>query len=135
MLHAVVSKLANLLFTKELQSRLDEENNPITCLAVNPGLVDSGAPQKAMPGIAAVIMAWFVRTFGLTSEQGSFTSLFAATSPEIKAQPEKWKGAYVEPFNRWTEVGGYGNDKQLAKDLWACSEEVMEACLRDGPLQ
>ncbi|KIO24266.1 hypothetical protein M407DRAFT_213056 [Tulasnella calospora MUT 4182] len=126
-------KLANVLFIKELQSRLDAEKIPITCLAINPGLVNTGSHEKSVPaGIIAVLMMWFARNFGLTSEQGSFASLFAATAPEIKASPEKWKGGYVEPYNRWTEVSAYGNDKQLAKDLWACSEEVTDACLRDG---
>ncbi|KIO24264.1 hypothetical protein M407DRAFT_26282 [Tulasnella calospora MUT 4182] len=129
----VASKLANVLFVKELQSRLDAEGLPITCLAINPGLVDSGAQKKSFPtGIISVLIVWITKTLGLTSEQGSFASLFAATAPEIKALPEKWKGAYMEPYNRWTEASVYGNDKQLAKDLWACSEEVTEACLRDG---
>ncbi|KAG8893376.1 hypothetical protein FRC00_010635 [Tulasnella sp. 408] len=129
----ITSKLANILFVKELQSRLDAEKLPITCLAINPGLVNTGSHEKAVPaGIIAILMMWFAKNFGLTSEQGSFASLFAATSPEIKALPEKWKGAYVEPYNRLTEVSAYGNDKQLAKDLWACSEEVTEACLRDS---
>ncbi|KAG8975576.1 hypothetical protein FRB90_009492, partial [Tulasnella sp. 427] len=129
----MVSKLAIVLFIKELQSRFDADKVPITCLAVSPGLVDTGAPQRSAPaGIIATFMAWLLRNFGLTSEQGSFATLFAATSPEIKAHPEKWKGAYLEPYNRWTEVSEYARDRQLAKDLWACSEEVAEACLRDG---
>ncbi|KAG9046988.1 hypothetical protein FS837_003278 [Tulasnella sp. UAMH 9824] len=128
-----VSKLANVLFVKELQSRLDAEKIPMTCLAINPGLVDSGAQKKSFQtGIISILIIWISWAFGLTSEQGSFASLFAATAPEIKALPEKWKGAYMEPYNRWTETSAYGNDKQLAKDLWACSEEVTEACLRDG---
>ncbi|KAG8962983.1 hypothetical protein FRC05_004968 [Tulasnella sp. 425] len=129
----VASKLANVLFVKELQSRIDAEKIPITCLAINPGLVNTGVHHKSFPaGIIIVLLDWVFRWFGLTSEQGSFASLFAATSPEIKALPEKWKGAYMEPYNRWTEARGFAQDKQLAKDLWACSEEVSEACLRDG---
>ncbi|KAG8938186.1 hypothetical protein FRC04_009312 [Tulasnella sp. 424] len=101
----MVSKLANVLFVKELQSRIDAEKVPITCLAINPGFVDTGAQKNSVPaGIIAVLITWFAKYFGLTSEQGSFASLFAATSPEIKALPEKWKGAYMEPYNRWTEV-------------------------------
>lgn len=36
------SKLANILFTKELQRRLDEENVPIIVMAVHPGDIATG---------------------------------------------------------------------------------------------
>ncbi|KAG9046982.1 hypothetical protein FS837_003272 [Tulasnella sp. UAMH 9824] len=127
-----ITKLANVLFTRELQSRLDAERVPITCISIHPGVVSTEGPRNAVKtGIFAYLIKLFLATFGLTPLQGAYTTLFAATSPKIKAEPEKYRGSYVQPFNRLAEVSAYAKDKQLAEDLWACSEEVAEICLKE----
>ncbi|KAG8927033.1 hypothetical protein FRC00_002360 [Tulasnella sp. 408] len=127
-----ISKLANVLFTRELQSRLDAEQVPITCISVHPGIVKTEGPRNAVKtGILAYLIKLFLATLGLTPLQGAYTTLFAATSSNIKAEPEKYRGSYVQPFNRLAEVSAYAQDKQLAEDLWACSEEVAEICLKE----
>ncbi|KAG8905492.1 hypothetical protein FRC01_008326, partial [Tulasnella sp. 417] len=127
------TKLANVLFTRELQSRLDSEKVPVTCISVHPGIVSTEGPKNAVKtGILAFFIKLILASFGLTPLQGAYTTLFAATSSKIKAEPEKYKGSYVQPFNRLAEVGAYAKDKQLAEDLWACSEEVAEICLKEN---
>lgn len=133
---SAITKLANVLFTRELQSRLDAENLPITCISVHPGIVSTEGPRNAVKtGIFAYLIKLFLATLGLTPLQGAYTTLFAATSPNIKAEPEKYRGSYVQPFNRLAEVSAYAKDKQLAEDLWACSEEVAEICLKEVELK
>ncbi|KAG8927034.1 hypothetical protein FRC00_002361 [Tulasnella sp. 408] len=131
-----ITKLANVLFTRELQSRLDAENVPITCISLHPGLVNTDGPMNALrtinTGLLAYIFNLFLAAFGLTPLQGAYTTLFAATSPKIKAEPAKYKGSYLNPFNRLAEVSVYAKDPKLAEDLWACSEEVAEICLKEA---
>ncbi|KAG8927032.1 hypothetical protein FRC00_002359, partial [Tulasnella sp. 408] len=127
-----ISKLANVLFIRELQSRLDAEQVPITCISVHPGIVKTEGPRNAIKtGILAYIIRLFFATLGLTPLQGAYTTLFAATSSNVKAEPAKYRGSYLQPFNRLAEVGTYAKDKQLAEDLWACSEEVAGICLKE----
>ncbi|KAG9046983.1 hypothetical protein FS837_003273 [Tulasnella sp. UAMH 9824] len=130
------TKLANILFTRELQTRLDAENIPITCISLHPGLVNTDGPMNALrtinTGVLAYIFNLFLVAFGLTPLQGAYTTLFAATSPKIKAEPAKYKGSYLIPFNRLAEPSVYAKDKILAEDLWACSEEVAEICLKEA---
>ncbi|KAG8985289.1 hypothetical protein FRB90_004833, partial [Tulasnella sp. 427] len=96
-----ISKLANILFTRELQAKLDRENIPITCIAVHPGVVSTKGPQSTLkPGIFALLVKLIVGTLGLTPFQGAYTSLFAATSPRIRNDPAKYKGSYMRPYNR-----------------------------------
>ncbi|KAG8938127.1 hypothetical protein FRC04_009465 [Tulasnella sp. 424] len=126
-----VTKLANVLFARELQTRLDAENIPITCISLSPGLVSTEGPRNAIKsGIFSYLVKIFLAVLALTPLQGSFTTLFAATSPKIKTEPTKYKGSYLQPFNRLTEASAFAKDKQLADDLWACSEEVAEICLK-----
>ncbi|KAG8938273.1 hypothetical protein FRC04_009188, partial [Tulasnella sp. 424] len=119
-----VTKLANVLFTRELQSRLDAENVPITCIALHPGLVvTEGASNPNTTGILTYLWKLIMATLALNLLEGSYTILFAATSQKIKEEPTKYKGSYLQPFNRLAEISAYAKDGQLAKDLWACSEE------------
>ncbi|KAG8905491.1 hypothetical protein FRC01_008325 [Tulasnella sp. 417] len=128
-----ISKLANVLFTRELQSRLDVEKVPITCISLHPGLVSTEGPTKNhKTGIYAYLVRLALAVFGLTPLQGAYTTLFAATSPKIEAESAKYKGSYLQPFTRLAEANAYSKDKQLAEDLWACSEEVAEICLKDA---
>ncbi|KAG8938187.1 hypothetical protein FRC04_009313 [Tulasnella sp. 424] len=126
-----ISKLAIILFTRELQSRLDADNIPITCITLHPGMVNTDGQKTAIKsGILSYLVPLITVVFGLAPLQGSYTTLFAATSQKIKAEPTKYKGSFLLPYNRVTETSAFGKDKQLAEDLWACSEEVAEICLR-----
>ncbi|KIO24265.1 hypothetical protein M407DRAFT_213054 [Tulasnella calospora MUT 4182] len=128
-----ITKLANVLFTRELQSRLDAESVPITCISLHPGLVNTEGPRNAIKtGIFAYFIKLLLAAFALTPLQGAYTTLFAATSPKIKAEPAKYRGSYLNPFDRLGEISAYAKDKQLAQDLWACSEEVAEICLKEA---
>jgi NAD(P)-dependent dehydrogenase (short-subunit alcohol dehydrogenase family) len=104
------SKLANLLFTKELANRLDPER--VTVNALHPGFVatDIGARHGLLPAFA-----WRLATlFALTPEQGAATSVYLAASPEaadanglyfIQCKPAKPSPAAL--------------DSGAAKQLWA----------------
>jgi len=127
-----MSKLANILFVRELQRRLDEENANIIAMAIHPGLADTEGNTRTLreDPIIGAVMIWIIKRIGLTARQGAFTTLFAATGPQVKANPKEYKGRYVRPYNRIRNGSNWSNDMNLAKDLWECSEELEEVCLR-----
>jgi NAD(P)-dependent dehydrogenase (short-subunit alcohol dehydrogenase family) len=75
------SKLANILFTRELAKRL--EGTGVTANAVHPGPVRSGF---GMDGDLTGFMAFglkLVRPFEISPKRGARTSLHVATSPDV----------------------------------------------------
>ncbi|KAA1474629.1 NAD-P-binding protein [Dentipellis sp. KUC8613] len=117
------SKLMNHLFTAELQRRInaDLEDTPIIVLTVHPGGVDSeGARQLAFP----LYIKLFMKAFAMTPLQGAFTSLFAATSPQIAAERKKYEGRYIVPYGKIATGTQAARDPSLARTLWETSERV-----------
>ncbi|KZT55551.1 NAD(P)-binding protein [Calocera cornea HHB12733] len=115
------SKLANILFTKELQKRLDADGVPIITLAVHPGSVATEGSKKFM-GFLFPIAEWFF----LTPLQGALTSLFCATSPKVLAEKNKYKAAYVVPYGQIGKESDKAKDVEMAGRLWALSEQAVK---------
>jgi len=123
-----VSKLANILFTKELQSRLDAQSSSIIALALHPGIVATEGYQNAAsetPGIAGLIGRIVGAIASIPSSKGAATTLFAAASPKVRADPATYKGAFLMPYEKVKVAGGLAQNKQLAADLWALSEKLV----------
>jgi len=108
------SKLANILFTRELTKRYPS----IKSMAVHPGGVDTGL---ALPYRTANSW-WFSPLFYLiqpllkTPEQGALTQIWAATSQEAKA------GTYYVPVAKENAGSAYSRDEKLARELWDWTE-------------
>lgn len=73
------SKLANILFTRELARRL--KDGPITANCLHPGYVNTQIFRDAT--WKGAVMRMFARVFAITPEQGAATTLHLATSPEV----------------------------------------------------
>jgi retinol dehydrogenase 12 len=105
-----VSKLSNVLFTAELARRL--EGTGITTYALHPGVVASDAWRR---------IPWPIRplvTWGMVSnEEGTKTSLYCATSPEVAGE----SGLYYDSCRR-KEPNPIAKDTALARELWERSE-------------
>ncbi|KAG7446796.1 uncharacterized protein BT62DRAFT_893644, partial [Guyanagaster necrorhizus] len=92
-----VSKLMNVIYTTELQRRLSTKSIPITCISLHPGSVDTGWAWRApYPRLATIVF----KIFFIGPDQGAYTSCFAAASPLVKADPDKYKGQYIRPVGR-----------------------------------
>jgi NAD(P)-dependent dehydrogenase (short-subunit alcohol dehydrogenase family) len=73
------SKLANILFTKELARRLAGSGVTANCL--HPGMVATGFGRSTMGWMGSIV--GLAMRFGLSPEQGAATSIYLATSPAV----------------------------------------------------
>lgn len=112
------SKLANILFTRELARRL--EGSGVVTNAVHPGAVRSsfGADGDAAWYITAFysLGRWFV----LTPAQGARTSLHVATDPALATV----SGGYFAR-SRPKKPNAAAQDDAAAARLWQVSEELL----------
>lgn len=100
-----VSKLANVLFAKEMARRHPEWRT----YAVHPGFVDT----KIIPGWLRL----FVRNRLVTPEQGAATTIWCAADPSVGDE----SGNYYARSGIATS-SDLSMDLKLARDLWAHSE-------------
>ena len=113
------SKLANLLFAKELQRRFAGTKK--TAYAVHPGVVATNLARNLGPLLRralAVTAPLFLKSVG----EGAATEVFAAVSP--KALP--LAGNYLADCNM-SKPSADAEDSALAARLWAESEKIVQA--------
>jgi NAD(P)-dependent dehydrogenase (short-subunit alcohol dehydrogenase family) len=112
------SKLANLLFAKQLAKRLKAQGSAVTANAIHPGVIMSGL-QRNMPAIQRFGMAIAAPIGFKTIAEGAATQVYVATRPELAGV----SGEYFADCNiaRPTAQGG---DAGLAERLWAESEQI-----------
>lgn len=118
------SKLANLLFTSELQRRLSEHGSRLRALAVHPGYANTDLQKSGndemtfMVGLANKFMAQ-------SSYMGAMPTVYAATQ-DLPGD------SYVGP-NGFGETRGWptlvkrskaAQDVEMGKKLWTLSEEL-----------
>jgi len=121
-----VSKYAINLWTTELQRRLDEPlastgGRNIIVIALHPGAVNTFAHYFPLPRL-------FDLLFGLSMtgpDDGASTSLFAAASPIVRAEPEKYGGQYMLPVGVLTSSFAT-RDTEMAGKLWDTTESFLQ---------
>ena len=109
------SKLANILFTRELARRLDGTGVTANCL--HPGVVRTGFGRDARPLMRVGIT--IAKPFMLSPERGADTMVYLASSPDVAA---KTGGYYVKRQLR--EPSAAARDDGLARRLWEISERL-----------
>lgn len=116
------SKLANLLFTLELQRRLTEAGSAVLAVASHPGAATTGLNRHLGPAMTFVA-ATVGRIVQQSGSAGALPTLFAATQPLAG-------GSYVGPDGRGEQRGhptlvgrsAVAQDPVLARKLWEASE-------------
>lgn len=109
------SKLCNILFTRELASRLDPGEVVATCL--HPGVVATGIGQRG--GLTE--LGWRVlKPFMISPEKGAETPVFLATVPD----PKHFHGGYVIR-KALTQPDAAALDSGLARRLWEESARLV----------
>jgi NAD(P)-dependent dehydrogenase (short-subunit alcohol dehydrogenase family) len=120
------SKLANLLFTYEMQRLLDEKNANMIAVAAHPGISTTNlANHLAHPLLMKLVMplfGWMMQSAAM----GALPSIRAAVDPDVVG------GQYFGPDGR-NEQKGYpiavssneaSHNKEDARRLWEVSEEL-----------
>jgi NAD(P)-dependent dehydrogenase (short-subunit alcohol dehydrogenase family) len=114
------SKLANVLFTRELARRLAGTN--VTVNAVHPGLVRSGFGMDGdMTGLMGLGNR-MIRPFEISAAGGAKTSVYLASAAALTGQTgEYWVRSKPGHMSRQAR-----NDAQAAQ-LWSVSEQLLHA--------
>jgi NAD(P)-dependent dehydrogenase (short-subunit alcohol dehydrogenase family) len=119
------SKLANLLFTLELQRRLSEAGSDLRALAAHPGWTATNLQSHSGSRLQGGVMALGNRLWAMDEEHGILSVLYAATE-DIPS------GSYVGP-DGLGEVRGHPTlvgrssaalDEDTARRLWDLSERL-----------
>ena len=108
-----VSKLANVLFTRELARRW--AGSGVTAYALHPGVVATGIWRR-VPGP----LRWLITRFMISPEEGARTTIFCATAPELAGI----SGRYYERQHESTP-SAVAQDDALAARLWDESEKLV----------
>lgn len=119
------SKLANLLFAKELADRL--ENSPATAVAVHPGVIQTNLWRASLLNrvIGSVIGSKSI-------PQGAATTVWACVAP--RAGTQGIRGAYlVDCAPGVANERGRDEDKSGRQGLWRVTEQqLQEAVAKAG---
>jgi NAD(P)-dependent dehydrogenase (short-subunit alcohol dehydrogenase family) len=116
-----ISKLANVLFTRELAKRL--EGTTVTATCMNPGFVRTNFGrddnEDDVSTVTKVVMG-LVKRFARTPEKGAETVIYLASSPEVQGASG---GYYVD--RRLMSPAPAGRDDGAAERLWRVSERLV----------
>jgi NAD(P)-dependent dehydrogenase (short-subunit alcohol dehydrogenase family) len=107
-----VSKLANVLFTRELAKRLPASE--VTTYSLHPGVIASDIWSRRVPRFLAAIPKLFMRS----TADGAKTTLYCATSPACASETGRY---YTDEKEK--RPSRLAHDDGLAAELWKRSEE------------
>lgn len=116
------SKLANLLFMRELERRLRSAGAETIATACHPGFASTQLVKNGM----GALTSWLSKPFGQSAAMGALPTLFAATDARIHGGeyigPTGWRGMRGAPGT--SPSTSTSKDMVLAEKLWKVSEEL-----------
>ena len=112
------TKLANILFTRELARRWDDTG--VTANAVHPGFVASSFGRDGDTGRLGALVFPLLKPFALTPEQGAQTQVYVASAAELAGITGGYwvKSAPATPSTA-------AQDDAAAARLWEISEQLV----------
>jgi NAD(P)-dependent dehydrogenase (short-subunit alcohol dehydrogenase family) len=124
------SKLANLLFTYELDRRLRAAGLPVLAVACHPGFAATNlqlaGPRMEGSRVVEAVSSFASSLFAQSAEMGALPTLYAAVAPDVQG------GDYIGP-DGFVELRGYprkvgssaaSRDADAARRLWEVSEQL-----------
>jgi NAD(P)-dependent dehydrogenase (short-subunit alcohol dehydrogenase family) len=124
------TKLANLLFTYELDRRLKKAGSRLLSVAAHPGYAATNlqtvGPEMEKSAFQRAVMVLANALFAQSAEMGAYPQLYAATMPEVRG------GEYYGPdgfgqnrgYPRKVGSSAASRDEGTARQLWALSERL-----------
>jgi NAD(P)-dependent dehydrogenase (short-subunit alcohol dehydrogenase family) len=134
------SKLANALFSLELDRRLRAAGAATASVGAHPGYCRTGlqrtGPRLGGAGpvgaVSAGAVEWFTRLTAQPAAQGALAVLRAATDPEVAGGdylgPDGFGGGRGWPVK--TRYSKTAQDERLARQLWKVSEQLTGVAYR-----
>jgi NAD(P)-dependent dehydrogenase (short-subunit alcohol dehydrogenase family) len=112
------SKLANILFARELATRLPRPAQSAN--AIHPGVIPTNL-NRHLPGLLQAGLSALGPAISLKSvPQGAATQVYVATHPgAADVNGEYWADCNVAKSNAW------GRDLQMARRLWDVTEAIV----------
>lgn len=133
------SKLANILFTKQLAKQLKNQDSKILAVSIHPGVVDTGLYEyiEKWPIFSVFLkIARKMMIFLMNAKEGANTQLWAATAPRAtekdvqsccsRSNGKVVVGEFYTPIGAPGQAGKLTYDDGLAKKLWEWTEEEVK---------
>ena len=122
------TKLANLLFSAELQRRAVDAGTALTAVAAHPGYAATNLTSGPALGAALLkpLLAIGDRVLGQPDHMGALPQLYAATMPDVLPDDYWGPDGFREQRGSPTRVGrtDRATDRESAARLWERSEEL-----------
>jgi NAD(P)-dependent dehydrogenase (short-subunit alcohol dehydrogenase family) len=119
------SKLANLLFTHELNSRMKNDSRNILALSAHPGVAMTSLFDKVE---VSSFMRMFKPIFGLfaaSAYQGTKPLIMACLDPQAKPNSFYGPGPKMNPDKiSLSKMSALAKDSNLAQGLWTLSNQL-----------
>jgi NAD(P)-dependent dehydrogenase (short-subunit alcohol dehydrogenase family) len=120
------SKLANLLFTYELQRRLEAKGHDSLAVAAHPGVAQTNLGRYIEGKFLVKLLMPIFSHFTQDAAMGALPQIRASVDPSVKG------GAYFGPDGRREMTGypvevqsnGSSHDREAAQRLWEVSEQL-----------
>ena len=119
------SKLANLLFTSELQDRLDAAGSPVRALAAHPGYSDTNLQGHSAGRISGALMKLGNRFMATDADFGARQTLYAVSQDlpgNTYIGPRFGQTGRTQPVGRSPQA----RNTTTAAGLWALSEQLTD---------
>lgn len=119
-----MSKFANILFTLELQRRLEASGSPAISVASHPGVSSTELGRYAPPMMSLLFLP--LALFMSSSADGALPSLMAATSTDVSGGDYFGPAGFAEMrySARKVDVIPHAKDESDARRLWEVSTEL-----------
>ena len=119
------SKLANVMFAKELHERVNKKN--IYSLAAHPGIAKTNlfASQNPKPNTIEKFALELFSPLFQTAEMGALPQLFAATSEQAKSGEHYGPKFNFRGYPKLSPTSPLAQNKEARKKLWDKSNEII----------
>jgi NAD(P)-dependent dehydrogenase (short-subunit alcohol dehydrogenase family) len=119
------SKLANLLFTYELQRRLAAAGSATAALAAHPGASNTELIRNS-PAVLRALAVPLAPIVAQSAARGALPTLRAATDPNARGGQYYGPGGLGEMrgYPKLVSSSAQSHDEAIARRLWSVSEEL-----------
>ena len=125
------SKLANLLFTYELQRRLVTAHAGLISVACHPGYaatnLQAAGPRMQGSSIGEAVWGFANRLLAQSAAMGALPTLYAATAPEVRGSDYIGPDGLGEQWGHPKKVrsNSRSHDPEAQRRLWEISEQLV----------